>query len=91
MNIEFDNDKNQSNQLKHGIGFDAVSYFEFAGAVIEPDNRRDYGENRYNAAGFIGDRLHVLTFTIRGDIIRVISLRKANQRERKKHAKTQRI
>lgn len=31
--------------------------------------------------GMIGDRLHVLVFTPRGDAMRVISLRRANDRE----------
>jgi uncharacterized DUF497 family protein len=33
------------------------------------------------AIGFIGLRLHVLVFTMRGQIMRVISLRKANRKE----------
>jgi uncharacterized DUF497 family protein len=37
---------------------------------------------RWTALGFIGNRLHVLTYTVRGENIRLISLRKANKRER---------
>ncbi|WP_338130968.1 BrnT family toxin [Cupriavidus gilardii] len=45
------------------------------------DERRQYGETRYIAYGPIGTRLHCLVFTIRGDTLRAISLRKANFRE----------
>ena len=45
------------------------------------DTRREYGEIRLIALGYICDRLHVLAFTIRDGNIRPISLRKANSRE----------
>jgi hypothetical protein len=48
--------------------------------VIE-DNRKNYGERRFLAFGPIGDRLHCVAFSVRGENIRVISLRKANSRE----------
>ncbi|MCG5260166.1 BrnT family toxin [Cupriavidus gilardii] len=40
-----------------------------------------YGETRYIAYAPIGTRLHCLVFTLRGDTLRAISLRKANFRE----------
>jgi uncharacterized DUF497 family protein len=46
-----------------------------------------YGEKRFVATGFIGDRLHVMAFTVRSEVIRIISLRKANERERKEYEK----
>ena len=45
------------------------------------DDREDYGELRMIALGFIGNVLHVLVFTERGDNVRVISLRKATKPE----------
>ncbi|WP_420890653.1 BrnT family toxin [Cupriavidus gilardii] len=45
------------------------------------DERRQYGETRYIAYGPIGTRLRCLVFTIRGDTLPAISLRKANFRE----------
>ncbi|MBW6932315.1 BrnT family toxin, partial [Salmonella enterica subsp. enterica serovar Weltevreden] len=50
-------------------------------AKILIDERRQYGETRYIAYGPIGTRLHCLVFTIRGDTLPAISLRKANFRE----------
>lgn len=48
-----------------------------------PDNRRAYGEDRFQGYGYIGRRLHVLAYTMRGEVLRAISLRKANPREAK--------
>lgn len=39
------------------------------------------GERRYLALGHIDNRFHALVYTLRGDAVRVISLRKANSRE----------
>lgn len=55
--------------------------FEFDTALISADTRKNYGETRYLAIGYISARLHVLIFTKRGPAIRSISLRKANRRE----------
>lgn len=81
MKIEFDPEKNARNIELRGISFEEAAEFEWASAVIIPDARRDYGEARYRAFGFIGNRLHALVFTPREGAIRVISLRKANRRE----------
>jgi uncharacterized DUF497 family protein len=43
----------------------------------------DYGEPRVVSAGYISGRLHLVVWTARGDIKRIISLRKANDREEK--------
>ena len=55
-------------------------------AVIVADTRFDYGEERFNAYGMIGETLHAMTFTRRGDDIRVISLRRARPKELKRYA-----
>lgn len=50
-------------------------------ALIVEDIRRTYSERRFQALGYIGDRLHMLVFTPRDGKVHVISLRKANRRE----------
>ena len=55
-------------------------------ALVVADHRRVYGEERFQAVAPIGGRLHVLVFTMRGDTLRAISLRKANAREVKRYA-----
>ena len=47
------------------------------------DDRRDYGEARFITIGFLDDAMVVLVWTPRNDGYRIISMRKANERERK--------
>lgn len=77
----WDEAKRAANTADHGIDFTAAYRFEWDTAKVDPDTRRDYGESRFVALGRIGLRIHVLVFTPRGELVRVISLRKANQRE----------
>jgi uncharacterized protein len=81
MEIEYDLEKDARNIEVRGISFGEVDRFEWGSALIIPDRRRDCGEPRYRAFGFIDDRLHALVFTPRKEAIRVISLRRANRRE----------
>ena len=81
MKIEFDPDKNAINQQKHGLSLADAERMDLGTAAIDADLRYAYGEGRFQALGLIGGRLHMLVFTMRGDVLRVISLRKANPRE----------
>jgi uncharacterized DUF497 family protein len=88
MRIEFDKGKDRANREKHGISLTAAAEMDFETARIIRDERRDYGEDRFWAVGLIAGRLHVLTFTMRGEALRAISLRKANERERKRYGRS---
>jgi uncharacterized DUF497 family protein len=55
---------------------------------LAEDTRRQYAEQRLEAMGYIGNRLHVMIYCRRSDAVRVISLRKANKREEKRYAET---
>jgi hypothetical protein len=79
--IDFDAAKEAENIAKHGVSFAALAEFAFETAMVEVDDRHEYGERREVAVGYIGRRLHVLVFTVRGEALRAISLRKANRRE----------
>ncbi|EKF17086.1 BrnT family toxin [Nitratireductor pacificus] len=81
VKFEWDEQKAETNRAKHGVSFDLAAHFEFATALVVEDDRRDYGETRFVALGFIGSRIHHMSFTERAGAIRVISLRKANRRE----------
>lgn len=84
MQLDYDPNKNQRNIAERGISFASAAAFDWDTAIIWQDTRKDYGEQRFIAMGMIADRLHALVFTPRGeDVIRVISLRKANSREAK--------
>jgi uncharacterized DUF497 family protein len=83
--LKYEFDKNKSNKNKKDksreFGFEKVEFFCWEGAVTIRDLRKDYNEIRYISFGLIFDRLHTLIWTYRNDIVRVISLRKANKRE----------
>lgn len=81
MKISFDPAKSERNAAERGLPFDLAGEFDFETAMIDEDDRRDYGETRYLAFGRLGERLHALCFTRVEGGIRVISLRKANARE----------
>ena len=75
--------KNKGNIRDHGVDFAQSERFEWETAVIDIDDREDYGELREVATGFLGDILHVLVYTVRGDATHIIRLRRASKRERK--------
>lgn len=59
-----------------------------AGALIAEDTRKAYPERRFQALGYIADRLYMLVFTPRNDKVHVISLREANSREVMRYEQT---
>lgn len=85
MKFEWDPKKNEINIRERGVDFaDAKEMFDHE-LLIALDTRKNYGENRYIAVGYIQNRLMILVFTKRRfNIIRIISLRKANKREQAK-------
>tara|TARA_R110002124_G_scaffold280902_1_gene454644 strand:- start:2815 stop:3078 length:264 start_codon:yes stop_codon:yes gene_type:complete len=85
MAIEFDPGKDAANIAKHGVSLSDAREMVLDEALIIADTRFDYGEERFNAYGLIGDTLHAMTFTLRGDDIRVISLRRARPKEVKRY------
>ena len=81
MEIEFDPGKDRLNIQKHGISLAEVVEFDWDTAQIEEDLRFLYAEKRFEATGWLGERLHVVVYCKRSIKRRIISLRKANDRE----------
>ncbi|HEX7758744.1 MAG TPA: BrnT family toxin [Caulobacteraceae bacterium] len=81
MEVEFDPSKSAKNTEERGLPFDPVADFDFETALVALDTRETYGEDRFIAVGHIGERLHVVAYTMRGAKLRVISFRKANAKE----------
>lgn len=81
MDITFDPAKNIRDIYLRGLSFELVAEFEFQTAVFTGNARRDCGEIRRRAMGFLDGRLHALEFVETAKGIRVISFRKANKRE----------
>jgi uncharacterized protein len=84
MQFEFDETKNQVNIRERGLSFSRVEEFDFRNAYNEVD-KRFKDEVRIKALGYIENRLYMVVYTMREFTIRVISFRKANDREVKKY------
>ncbi len=89
MKIEFDPTKSERNVDRRGLAFDLVEDFDFDSAQIVVDDRHDYGEVRYRAIGRLKNDVAVVVFTIRGEAVRVISLRLASRKERRAYEKAE--
>jgi len=87
MQIEYDRAKDEINRRKHGVSLADAVWFEWDTAHIEEDARHDYGEQRFKATGYIGERLYCTIFVDRDENRRIISLRKANKREFKDYVR----
>ena len=89
MDFEWDERKARQNKGKHGVPFDYA-----AGVFLDPhrldarDDRRNYGEERRVTLGAIEGRLFAVAYTLRDKTIRLISARKANERERRRYNET---
>lgn len=80
--FEWDETKRAQNLRRHKLDFSAAYDFDWDSAVYLIDDREEYGELRELAIGFIGVRLHTLVFTRRGTTIRIISLRRSENKEK---------
>ena len=89
--ITYDPKKNERNIRERGLSFDRADEFDLANASIQVDDRKDYGETRLVAVGYLDKRLHVLGYVERGTDFHVFSFRKANKREVKKYGKAKTI
>jgi hypothetical protein len=82
MQITFDSAKRDKTLTERGVDFaDAATIFaghHFTGE----DTRQDYGEVRFITIGLLIGRMVVIVWTLRGEARRIISMRKANEREK---------
>ena len=90
MNVTFDPTKNAENLAKHGFSLLDAMGFEWEDAVVWLDNRRDYSEPPVVGLVPVDDRLFCVGFVgcppEQPTERRIISLRKANNREVKRYA-----
>jgi len=83
MDFEWDEEKNQENIRKHGLDFqDAPVVFQGPHLVWE-DTRFEYEESRSIAIGFSHNRVVVVAFSELESSLRIISMRKANAKEKR--------
>jgi hypothetical protein len=83
VEYEWDDKKNAINLTKHKVDFALAEAFDWESSLVVRDSKHSQNEPRFTAIGFIGDRLYVCIYTWRGTVRRIISLRKANNHERK--------
>lgn len=82
--FEWDKAKATRNRRKHGVSFEVASRaFGDAFGLDLYDDREEYGEDRWTRIGTVESRLLSVTWTPRGEAIRIVSARRANGRERK--------
>ena len=76
--------KNRANSAKHGVTFETASEIFNDRTVELPDERFDYGEDRWIAVGLAGGRELTVVYTVTdNDQIRIISARGATSKERR--------
>ena len=85
MELTWDENKRLSNLAKHGLDFEDAHWVFTDEAFVTEDARREYGEPRFILYGPLFGRIVVVVFAMRDDVIRILSMRKANQREQRSY------
>ena len=86
MRITFNRAKREKTWAERGLDFSRAREV-FAGThLTRTDDRRNYGEPRFVTAGLLDEQLVIIVWTPRGTARRIISMRRANEREVKRLA-----
>jgi len=83
VEIEYDPARDAANIAKHGVSLAMVADLKVL--TIEEDFRFPYPERRFRAFGLINGMPYCLAYTLRGPVMRAISLRRAHIREFRRH------
>jgi uncharacterized DUF497 family protein len=78
--FEWDENKSNANFEKHGYDFEDASQVFYGPIVLRRSDRNS--EERWIAVGLLDGRLLAVIFTRRGEIIRIISARRARKHEK---------
>ena len=81
MQIDFDPSKDRANLDKHGLSLALAAELDWEDALVWLDDRHEYGEMRMIALAPKTGILYYVAYVDRGDVRRIISLRRANRRE----------
>ncbi len=81
MRIDFDPTKDAANQARHGVSLALAHELDWDAALVWVDERFDYDELRLIALAPKTNTLYYVAFVERGEIQRIISLRRATRRE----------
>jgi uncharacterized DUF497 family protein len=85
MEFEWDRAKELANRKKHGVDFRTAAKVFLDPHVIEFDDLDANGELRFNAIGLVDGRMLFVAYTMRDDVVRIISARGAEPHEKRKY------
>lgn len=88
IEFEWDEQKNSSNQQKHGLSFEIAARVFFDPLCLRRQDRYEHGEERWQALGEVGGTTVLLVAHTQrdisgGEVIRIISARRATKAERR--------
>ena len=84
MQFEYDPAKSQSNKEKHGIDFDEAQFLWQDEDRLQFPAKSD-SEERHAIFAKKGDKIWIAFFTMRGEMTRIISVRRARENEERKY------
>ncbi len=85
MDIEFDPIKRDKTLTERGLDFARANEVFSGRHFTDEDCREDYSELRYVTVGKLDGRMVILVWTPRGEARRIISMKKANEREQARY------
>lgn len=93
MNFNWDENKNRNNQSKHKVSFETAQLVFEDSLHVSRLDRIEHGEQRWQTIGMVHDIVlllvtHVVIESDGQEIIRIISVRKADRNERRIYEQT---
>ncbi len=85
MDIEYDPAKRDLTFDERGLDMARAAEVFADPHLTFPDIRFEYGEERFIMIGLLDERMVILAWTPRGEACRIISMRKANEREKERY------
>ena len=82
-----DPNKSRANYFKHGIVLEFAQYLDWANEMVWQDVRQNYNEVRMSGLVPLEGKIYAVVHVLRAESTRMISLRKANNREMKQYDK----
>lgn len=77
--------KREKTLKERGLDFNDMEYFDWDNALTIEDIDSDSGELRFVSIGYLRDKIVVVVWCYRDDEIRIISMRKATRKEKKRY------
>ena len=87
MLITCDPHKSRANDFKHGIVLEFAQHLDWANEMVWQDVRQNYNEVRMSGLVPLEGKIYAVVYVLRAESTRMISLRKANNREMKQYDK----